>query len=288
MVMCCLIMIGLTFIIWLLAMATPDWIVFYVRNNLYPTGMSLKMSLFCYVTCESTRTCDLIAISWDMADPKSYPSNQPSIPEIQIVSTFAIILCGAVFVLELVNFRIFSLNPSKTVTSAILMLIAIVSETVLIGRIGRMVTRVTDEFKRIHRSELADLERKLRGADITNIDEIISFFVLESRNFLNKIIPRVELDNGDIIYNQFDILKETKHFYQKLYGNIDDSIQNVNLEEEDKYPDIVKLSEEESKSIEGHITLEEAGETLYKMKSNKSPGSDGFTSEFLKMFWKLL
>ncbi|XP_062609076.1 uncharacterized protein LOC134270750 isoform X2 [Saccostrea cucullata] len=125
MVMCCLIMIGLTFIIWLLAMATPDWIVFYVRNNLYPTGMSLKMSLFCYVTCESTRTCDLIAISWDMADPKSYPSNQPSIPEIQIVSTFAIILCGAVFVLELVNFRIFSLNPSKTVTSAILMLIAI-------------------------------------------------------------------------------------------------------------------------------------------------------------------
>ncbi|XP_062578015.1 uncharacterized protein LOC134239896 isoform X2 [Saccostrea cucullata] len=177
MVMCCLIMVGLTFIIWLVAMATPGWIVAYVRNDLYPTGVSLKMSLFYYVTCESTRTCDLLAISWDMADPSSYPPNKPSIPEIQIVSTFAIILCGAVFVLELVNLRIFILNPSKTVTSAILMLIAIVSETVLIGRTGRLVTRVTDEFKRIHRSELADLERKLRGADITNIEDIISFFV---------------------------------------------------------------------------------------------------------------
>ena len=38
--------------------------------------------------------------------------------------------------------------------------------------------------------------------------------------------------------------------------------------------------------MEGEITLEEAGNTLKNMKSNRSPGSDGFTCEFFKTFWK--
>jgi hypothetical protein len=50
--------------------------------------------------------------------------------------------------------------------------------------------------------------------------------------------------------------------------------------------DIPKLSRTESESLEGEITLEEASNTLYKMKSNKSPGFDGFSAEFFKMFWK--
>ena len=45
-------------------------------------------------------------------------------------------------------------------------------------------------------------------------------------------------------------------------------------------PDTPKLSEDEANSLEGKITLKEAGETLYKMNNNKSPGSSGFTVEF--------
>ena len=47
-----------------------------------------------------------------------------------------------------------------------------------------------------------------------------------------------------------------------------------------------KLTEEEKDNLEGEIGSFEAGEILKKMKNNKSPGSDGFTSEFLKFFWK--
>ena len=114
------------------------------------------------------------------------------------------------------------------------------------------------------------------------------FCSLESRNFLNKVIPRIEKENGDTISNQFDILKETKNYFKNLYRNIDDTIQNVNLEKEISDSGVYKLSDEESSLLEGCITIEEAGKILYKMKSNKSPGSDGFTSEFFKVFWKYL
>jgi hypothetical protein len=51
--------------------------------------------------------------------------------------------------------------------------------------------------------------------------------------------------------------------------------------------DIPTLSERESESIEGEITLIEASNTLRKMKSNKSLGSDGFSSEFFKVFLEI-
>lgn len=44
----------------------------------------------------------------------------------------------------------------------------------------------------------------------------------------------------------------------------------------------------ESESLEGIITLEEAGKPLKNMKNNRSPGTDGFTAEFFKCFWKQL
>ena len=38
-------------------------------------------------------------------------------------------------------------------------------------------------------------------------------------------------------------------------------------------------------SIQGLLTYNEISKTLYKIKNNKSPGSDGFSSDFLKCFW---
>ena len=48
-----------------------------------------------------------------------------------------------------------------------------------------------------------------------------------------------------------------------------------------------KLTEEEKDNLEGEIGSFEAGKILKKMKNNKSPGSDGFTSEFLKFVGKI-
>ena len=38
--------------------------------------------------------------------------------------------------------------------------------------------------------------------------------------------------------------------------------------------------------MEGEITYQELSSALKNMKNSKSPGSDGFTAEFFKFFWK--
>ena len=50
--------------------------------------------------------------------------------------------------------------------------------------------------------------------------------------------------------------------------------------------DTKKLNKAESDSIEGPITYPEAASVLRAMSNNRSPGSDGFSAEFFKMFWK--
>ena len=46
---------------------------------------------------------------------------------------------------------------------------------------------------------------------------------------------------------------------------------------------IPTLTLQEKLSLEGEITLDEASLALKNMKNNKSPGSDGFTVDFLKI-----
>ena len=46
------------------------------------------------------------------------------------------------------------------------------------------------------------------------------------------------------------------------------------------------VTEEEKLKLEGEITGDEIAFVLNKMKNNKSPGTDGFSSEFFKLFYK--
>ena len=46
-----------------------------------------------------------------------------------------------------------------------------------------------------------------------------------------------------------------------------------------------KHSQEDSNMLERKITEAKACATLGQMKNNKSPGSDGFTAKFYKVFW---
>ena len=46
-----------------------------------------------------------------------------------------------------------------------------------------------------------------------------------------------------------------------------------------------KLTDEEAVQLEGEIKYSEVLTSLKNMKNYKSPGSDGFTAEFFKLFW---
>lgn len=111
------------------------------------------------------------------------------------------------------------------------------------------------------------------------------FCSLESRNFLNKTIKKVETHNNNIIYDQCDILHQVKIFYESLFSCKDSDLLDINLEDIIK-TDIPRLDTSTSISLEGDISESEIYNVLKNMKNNKSPGSDGFTVEFFKFFWK--
>ena len=113
------------------------------------------------------------------------------------------------------------------------------------------------------------------------------FCSLESRNYVNKTIPKVIKDDGSIINNQEEILIEVRNFYKDLYACRNDNTDQ-DLEIENVLNSISsnpKLDEEDRSHLEGELSDSEILTVLKKMKNNKSPGSDGFTAEFFKFFY---
>ena len=111
------------------------------------------------------------------------------------------------------------------------------------------------------------------------------FCSLESRNFVNKTIPKVQQENGNVITSQEEILKEVQHFYSNLYATLN---SKTDINDQDILNNLQHpvLTDIESSSLEGEITADEISKVLRNMKNNKSPGSDGFTVEFFKFFFK--
>ena len=145
--------------------------------------------------------------------------------------------------------------------------------------------------------ELTELRQiKVKGAVIrsraTNLLEgekpTKYFCSLETHNYLSKIILKLETADGKIITDQNDILKESELFYKNLYSNKDDTSAEINVKEYLKDLNVPKLTDNESNQLEGTLTLQELTNALSNMKNNKSPGTDGYSCEFFKVFWNRL
>ena len=104
------------------------------------------------------------------------------------------------------------------------------------------------------------------------------FFNLENRNFISKCIPTLKSNTGETLNEHDRILLETKIFI-KIY------ITEKPTENLLGKWNIPILSNEKQKSLEGKISYEKLLLALKRVKNNKSPGSDGFTTEFYKFFW---
>ena len=120
-----------------------------------------------------------------------------------------------------------------------------------------------------------------------NGEKCTKFFCsLEKKNYMyvNKTVTELIGDDGKHISNQSDILNMQEKFYKKLYSS---KVQNSgNIKNNPFFKHNVKLSDELRMSCEGKLTYEECGAALKLMQNGKSPGSDGYTSDFYKFFWK--
>ena len=127
--------------------------------------------------------------------------------------------------------------------------------------------------------------------DIVSISHICSVLVaLEHRdghkdwknqNFMNKTIKKLKISENTTLTEQKSILAQIKKFYENLFSNKDD-IDETKLDDTFAGLNANKLTEQESKSIEGLLTLPELSKALKHMQNNKTPGLDGFPADFYK------
>ena len=105
------------------------------------------------------------------------------------------------------------------------------------------------------------------------------FCQLEKRNYIKKTISDLIIHDKHVT-NQSDINSEVACYYKTLYS------RNVLNIDERFFEHRIKLTDEQRELCEGNLTFNECTESLKSMKNGKSPGSDGYTVDFYKKFWK--
>ena len=94
------------------------------------------------------------------------------------------------------------------------------------------------------------------------------------KNQINKI----RNENGETTTDNTEIQRIITDYYQQLYGNKMD-----NLEEMDEFLEkynLPKLNQEEIENLNRSITNMAIKTIIKNFPTNKSPGPDGFTGEF--------
>ena len=109
------------------------------------------------------------------------------------------------------------------------------------------------------------------------------FLSLEKRNSIKKSVHTLKVDNC-IVTDKTEILKYFSENLKKKY-------LKTSTEEPSRYLRNhiqLRLSEDEKAELDKPISLCELKLALMNMKKGKTPGSNGFTSDFFKHFWGLL
>ena len=108
------------------------------------------------------------------------------------------------------------------------------------------------------------------------------FCKLETKNFVDKTIKKIQTADGSVITEQHQILKEVQKFYSNLFKSKDNSLGTSDISEMPELQNIKKISQP---NLGREMSTNELGNVLKKMKNNKSPGIDGLSVDFLKVFW---
>ena len=141
-----------------------------------------------------------------------------------------------------------------------------------------------DELLLLRQKRIEGVMLRSKAKWIAEGEKISNYFCnLEKRHYVSKSINKLYVKNG-LTEDSNEISKEINTFYKNLYAKR--ILENVEIS--DLIDECPKLAYDEKQSLEGKITLAEAGIALTHMQNGKSPGTDGFGAEFYKFFWKKL
>ena len=107
---------------------------------------------------------------------------------------------------------------------------------------------------------------------------------MKKRRTEKRIIQLLD-SNNYMLNTEEEIRKEVLIFYENPYG-FQEVCDFQDILQELKEIDYNRISDEKVKVIEGEICFEEIQKVVNNLKLGKSPGQDGFTAEFFKLFIK--
>ena len=146
-------------------------------------------------------------------------------------------------------------------------------------------TKLALDLLSLHEAQGAQIRSRLRW--IEQGERNTKYFLgLEKANCKNKTITALKNKEGILCTKQKEVMKIQVDYYKCLYA------EKFNFEEKrdicEEYCadlDIPQLSANQQASCEGMVTADEAGNALSKMRNDSSPGTDGLTAGFYKVFW---
>ena len=112
------------------------------------------------------------------------------------------------------------------------------------------------------------------------------FINLEKQNYNIKYIKALIDSNGTLITDASSIINEQRKFYKNLYT----TKQGSSIDEELDLTEFLQVNTSKLKAMEKQICendlkIDEVANALKQLPNDKSPGSDGFTTNFYKFFW---
>jgi len=147
------------------------------------------------------------------------------------------------------------------------------------------LSKYKEELVTIREKRMEGVLLRSRAKWIAEGEKVTKYFcALEKRNYVSKQILKLIKSDGNETTNSIEITQEVYCFFSNLY--LEKPVESFNLN--NIFEAIPTLTFDEQNLLEGEITLKEASFVLKNMANNKSPGSDGFTAEFFKVFWKVL
>lgn len=114
------------------------------------------------------------------------------------------------------------------------------------------ITSKQNELENIRKERLKGQCLRSRSKWIEEGEKPSKYFTsLESKNFINKQIPKLVQDDETIIYDQYEILNETEYFYEKLYSKKHRKLEKILLKKINQF-DFPKLDTRNCNTLKAH------------------------------------
>lgn len=144
------------------------------------------------------------------------------------------------------------------------------------------------ELDSIYEYRAKGAQIRARAEWIEQGEKSTNFFLgLEKSRQLKKNINTLTSSDGRTLTDQTDILNEQVNYYKNLY-----TAKNIDTAKMTNYLNTTQLantlSQTDMQVCEEQINTEECKQSLFSMKLNKTPGSDGLSVEFYQTFWNYL